>query len=44
MEDLFFSKNIFITLETSSVNMNNVEKKLASTQMDNQWHHINLSL
>ena len=27
MEDLFFSKNIFIICKTSSVNMNNMEKK-----------------
>ena len=36
MENLFFSKNIFIIWETSFVNMNNMEKKLASIQMDNQ--------
>ena len=36
MEDLFFAENIFIIWETSSGNMNNMEKKLASIQMDNQ--------
>ena len=34
MEDLFFFKNIFIIWETSSVNMNNMEEKLESIQMD----------
>ena len=36
MEDLFFSKSILIMPETSSVNMNTMEKKLTSIQMDNQ--------
>ena len=36
MEDMFFSKNIFIIWEASSVNMNNMEKKLISIQKDNQ--------
>ena len=33
MEDLFFSENIFILRETSSVNLNSMEKKLAEGEV-----------
>ena len=36
MKDVFFSENIFIIWETSSVKMNSVKKELASIQMGNQ--------